>query len=96
MPTYEYQCRSCGHRFEELQSINDQPLSTCPECSGGVERLMSAGAGFIFKGAGFYATDYRSKEYTKQAASESGPAAATAADTKPAAPVAPKPAGGKP
>ena len=95
MPTYEYQCASCGHAFEELQSINDQPLTTCPRCGKPLERLMSAGAGFIFKGSGFYATDHRSKEYTKQATSESGLAVATAADSKTAAPAAPTPAGEK-
>jgi putative FmdB family regulatory protein len=95
MPTYEYKCTICGHRFEELQSMNDRPLTTCPQCGGAIERLMGAGAGFIFKGAGFYATDYRSKEYTKQASSESGPAVAAAADSTTAAPAAPKPAGEK-
>jgi putative FmdB family regulatory protein len=90
MPTYEYQCTSCGFRFEELQSINDEPLKSCPRCPGTVERLFSVGAGFIFKGAGFYATDYRSKEYTKQAQSESAPPAAATA-----APTTSKPAGGK-
>jgi putative FmdB family regulatory protein len=95
MPTYEYHCASCGHRFEELQSINDRPLTACPRCGATIERLIGAGAGFIFKGAGFYATDHRSKEYTKQASSESGPAAPTTAESKTAAPAAPKPAGEK-
>ena len=95
MPTYEYQCASCGHAFEELQSINDPPLKTCPCCGKPLERLMGAGAGFIFKGAGFYATDNRSKEYTKQASLESGPAAPVAAESTTAAPAAPKPAGEK-
>jgi putative FmdB family regulatory protein len=95
MPTYEYQCTSCGHGFEELQSMNDLPLKTCPRCGGPLERLMGAGAGFIFKGAGFYATDHRSKEYTQKATSESGPAAPTAAASTTAAPAAPKPAGEK-
>jgi putative FmdB family regulatory protein len=95
MPTYEYKCASCGHLFEELQSIKDQPLKTCPRCGKALERLMGAGAGFIFKGAGFYATANRSKEYTKQASLESGPAASTAAASSTAAPGAPKPAGEK-
>jgi putative FmdB family regulatory protein len=95
MPTYEYQCTSCGHAFEELQSINDPPLTTCPRCGKPLERLMGAGAGFIFKGSGFYATDNRSKEYTKQATLESGPAAPAAAESNTAAPAAPKPAGEK-
>lgn len=95
MPTYEYKCLSCEHRFEELQSINDRPLTTCPQCGGAIERLMGSGAGFIFKGAGFYATDHRSKEYTRQATSESGPAVAATAEPKTAAPAAPNPAGEK-
>ena len=72
MPTYEYQCTKCSHRFEKLQSIKEQPLKSCPVCSGPVERLFSPGSGFIFKGAGFYATDYRSSEYQKSAAADSG------------------------
>jgi len=90
MPTYEYQCTSCGHRFEELQSFSDRPLKKCPRCAGPVERLVSGGAGFIFKGAGFYATDYRSKEYKQQAQSESAPQA-----SETVAPSSPQPAGEK-
>ena len=59
MPTYEYECQECGHRFEEFQSMTDEPLKTCPECGGAVQRLLGAGAAVIFKGSGFYATDYR-------------------------------------
>ncbi|MBW2056475.1 MAG: zinc ribbon domain-containing protein [Deltaproteobacteria bacterium] len=58
MPTYEYECESCGHRFELFQSMTDEPVSTCPECGGSVRRLLGTGGGFIFKGSGFYATDY--------------------------------------
>ncbi len=72
MPTYEYQCKECGHRFDRFQPITDPPLQTCPECSGTVERLISTGGGLIFKGSGFYITDYRSPEYQKQAKKESG------------------------
>mgnify|MGYP001040884552 FL=1 len=60
MPTYDYECRACGHRFERFQKITDDPLKECPECGGGVERLIGGGAGLIFKGPGFHATDYRS------------------------------------
>ena len=60
MPTYEYKCESCGYHFEELQGINDKPLEKCPECNGKVKRLLSAGSGIIFKGNGFYQTDYKS------------------------------------
>lgn len=60
MPTYEYRCRACGHEFERFQKISDPPLKTCPACGKRrVERLISAGGGLVFKGPGFYATDYR-------------------------------------
>ena len=59
MPTYEYECTKCGHAFEKLQSIIAAPLKLCPECKGKVKRLIGAGSGIIFKGSGFYATDYR-------------------------------------
>lgn len=61
MPTYEYECRHCGYTFEAFQKISDAHLSKCPKCKKPVKRLISSGAGFIFKGAGFYATDYRKK-----------------------------------
>jgi len=60
MPTYEYECRDCGHAFERFQGINEDPISLCPECEGKVRRLISSGGGLVFKGPGFYATDYRS------------------------------------
>jgi putative FmdB family regulatory protein len=64
MPTYEYACDACGHKFEEFQSITAKPLTKCPVCKKNrVKRLISAGAGFIFKGSGFYITDYRSENY---------------------------------
>ena len=59
MPTYEYECKSCGHRFEKSQSMTAEPLKDCPKCHKKVKRLISSGSGFIFKGSGFYATDYR-------------------------------------
>jgi len=67
MPTYEYQCRSCAQRFEAFQSITASPLTRCPHCGKRVDRLISAGAGFLFKGSGFYTTDYRSKPYQEAA-----------------------------
>lgn len=63
MPTYEYECKKCGHRIERFQPISAPPLSSCPRCRGRLQRLISAGAGILFKGSGFYATDYRSKGY---------------------------------
>ena len=60
MPTYQYQCTSCGHRLEEFQSITEPPLSRCPECNTeNLVRVIGAGAGLIFKGTGFYLTDYK-------------------------------------
>jgi len=76
MPTYEYQCAKCSHRFETLQSIKAQPLKSCPVCNGPVERLFGTGSGLIFKGAGFYATEYRSSEYRKSAKADSDKIAA--------------------
>jgi putative FmdB family regulatory protein len=63
MPTYEYQCRSCGHRFDAVQKITAPARTRCPHCRKKVDRLISAGAGFLFKGSGFYTTDHRSKPY---------------------------------
>ena len=60
MPTYEYECDSCGISFERFQRISDDPIRVCPECGGTVRRLISSGGGLVFKGPGFYATDYRS------------------------------------
>lgn len=59
MPTYDYECKNCGHHFEKFQSITADPLKECPKCKKEVVRLISSGSGFIFKGPGFYATDYR-------------------------------------
>ena len=67
MPTYEYRCKSCGHEFEFFQDMSDSPLNKCPVCKGSVERLISAGGGLLFKGSGFYITDYRSESYKKAA-----------------------------
>ncbi|MFB0524229.1 MAG: FmdB family zinc ribbon protein [Phycisphaerae bacterium] len=71
MPTYEYICESCGYEFEQFQSIKARPLRKCPRCGrASVRRLIGVGAGVIFKGPGFYATDYRSESYKKAAESE--------------------------
>jgi len=71
VPTYEYACQKCGHEFEKFQNISDEPVKRCPKCKGKVVKLFSAGAGIIFKGSGFYQTDYRSESYKKGAKSES-------------------------
>ena len=63
MPIYEYQCRKCKRRHEVSQSITAKPLTTCPKCRGRLKRLISSGSGFIFKGSGFYITDYRKPSY---------------------------------
>jgi len=65
MPTYEYECQKCGHHFELFQNMSDKPRQRCPKCRGKVKRLIGMGAGLIFKGGGFYATDYRSESYKK-------------------------------
>jgi putative FmdB family regulatory protein len=85
MPTYEYQCEKCGLIFEEFQSITAPPLTICKKegCGGSVKKLFSPGAGFLFKGSGFYSTDYRSESYKKQAKADSGAApAAPSGDSK--------------
>jgi len=61
MATYEYECQHCGHRFEASQKMSEEPLSACPKCKQKVKRLISTGTSLIFKGAGFYATDYKKK-----------------------------------
>lgn len=61
MPTYDYKCTECGHTFEYFQKMTDNPLEECPQCKGKLKRLIGAGAGPIFKGSGFYQTDYKNK-----------------------------------
>ncbi len=87
MPTYDYECKKCGHQFETMQSIKDAPLKKClkEECpegtgKGSVQRLIGAGGGLLFKGSGFYITDYRSDNYKKSAKAESG--SASSGDSK--------------
>jgi putative FmdB family regulatory protein len=74
MPTYEYKCEKCGHKFDVFQSMKDDRLTDCPleSCDGTVKRLIGTGAGIIFKGSGFYQTDYRSDSYKQAAKSDSG------------------------
>lgn len=72
MPTYDYHCNECGHEFEAFQSMKDDPIDKCPKCGSKPRRLIGPGAGLLFKGDGFYITDYRSKDYKKKAQSEGG------------------------
>ena len=61
MPTYDYQCADCGYEFEHFQAMSDEPLRICPNCNGAVRRKISGGTGLIFKGSGYYLTDYKNK-----------------------------------
>ena len=71
MPTYDYECDACEHKFEHFQGINDPLLKKCPECGKNkLRRLIGAGGAVVFKGSGFYQTDYRSDSYKKKAAAE--------------------------
>ncbi len=81
MPNYDYECQKCGKRFEVFQSMNDAKLTDCPEaeCDGPVKRLLGTGGGIIFKGSGFYQTDYRSSSYQAGAKAEGKAAAPPAA-----------------
>ena len=101
MPTYDYQCDNCSHEMEAFQSITANPLKKCPECGKlKLKRLLGTGAGLIFKGSGFYETDYRSESYNKAAKadtetkadkkevssdSKSSPDTKSTSDTKPSA-----------
>jgi putative FmdB family regulatory protein len=88
MPTYEYICDKCGHHFEQVQPMSSKPLKTCPEAlcaqkpwgKGKVKRAISGGAGVIFKGSGFYITDYRSEKYKEAAKKDK--AAVSASESK--------------
>jgi len=92
MPTYEYACKKCGHEFEVLQTMSAKPLKVCPEdlCAqkkwgrGKVSKKISGGGGLLFKGSGFYITDYRSEGYKQSAKKDIAPAKAPASDAKPA------------
>jgi putative FmdB family regulatory protein len=80
MPTYEYECDACQNRFDEFQSFSDKPLTKCPKCKKKkLRRLIGTGAAILFKGSGFYLTDYRSESYKKAAEADS--AAAKPAET---------------
>jgi putative FmdB family regulatory protein len=77
MPTYDYRCNACGHTFEEFQSFSEKTLKKCPQCKKNkLQRLFGIGAGVIFKGSGFYETDYRSDSYKQAAKADQAPAPA--------------------
>ncbi|MFA7677242.1 MAG: FmdB family zinc ribbon protein [Candidatus Omnitrophota bacterium] len=70
MPTYDYKCLKCGDKFEAFQKMSDKPLKECPKCKGQVRRLIGSGCGLIFKGKGFYATDYKKSTCSTKAKDE--------------------------
>lgn len=88
MPTYQYRCKDCSHEFEEFQPMTADPIDVCPKCKGVPRRLISGGAGLLFKGSGFYITDYRSDKYkadkSKDSSAESSSSSSTpsSSDTK--------------
>jgi putative FmdB family regulatory protein len=92
MPTYEYACPRCTHEFEHFQSMRDEPLKKCPKCKKpGVKRLVGGGAGLIFKGTGFYITDYKKKSGGESKGGGESKSPASPAKTETKAPVAPSP-----
>jgi len=82
MPTYHYRCTKCAFEFEEFQKMTDEPLTSCPKCGGKPERLISGGAGLIFKGNGFYITDNRSAGYKKDAKNDASKGEGKKSDSK--------------
>lgn len=83
MPTYDYRCDACGHEFELYQSITSDPEKKCPECKKNkLRRLIGPGAAIVFKGSGFYKTDYRSDSYKKAAAAEKPSSDSKSSDSK--------------
>ena len=98
MPRYDYECKKCGTRFEVVQSMNDAKLADCPEtaCDGEIKRLLGTGAGVIFKGSGFYQTDYRSSSYQAAAKADGGPAKTESAPKSDSAPAAATPSAAAP
>jgi putative FmdB family regulatory protein len=83
MPTYDYVCDACNHEFELFQSITENPQRKCPECGKNkLRRLIGPGAALVFKGSGFYKTDYRSESYKKAAAAEKSKTSSSPSDAK--------------
>lgn len=91
MPTYEYRCEACNHTFEEFQSMFEEPLQKCPQCGKKrLRRLIGAGAAVLFKGSGFYQTDYRSEAYKAAAKKEAEAAKANGASSTSSSPAVTK------
>ena len=82
MPTYAYRCRKCGHEFEEFHGIRDTKPRRCPKCKARADRVPAGGAGLLFKGSGFYITDYRSKDYQEKARKDSSTGGSPPAEKK--------------
>lgn len=85
MPTYEYECKTCGHVFEAFQNMSDAPLSSCPECGESVRRMINGGMGVIFKGSGFYVTDKGGGKSSAASAPKAAPCASGGCDGCPKA-----------
>ncbi len=82
MPTYTYRCKKCRNQFEYFQSIIDKPLEVCPSCGGKLERVITGGSGLIFKGSGFYITDYKNKNFTGHTSSKNNKKSKNKENTK--------------
>jgi putative FmdB family regulatory protein len=96
MPTYEYKCRDCGENFDEFQKITDPPLTKCNFCGGPVDRVISGGSGVMFKGSGFYITDYRSEKYKKDAQKDKSDSMISGSSSAPTTTPKPTPSSVKP
>lgn len=96
MPTYEYRCTQCENTFEKFQRMSDEPGAECPACGSASERQLSGGAGLLFKGSGFYITDYRSDSYKQAAKADSAgdKGSSSSSDSKPASSSDSKPSKG--
>jgi putative FmdB family regulatory protein len=82
MPTYEYRCAECGSEFDKFGRMSDPPVTECPNCGAEAQRKISAGAGLLFKGSGFYITDYRGEGYKKAAESDKGGSSSGGGESK--------------
>jgi putative FmdB family regulatory protein len=82
MPHYDYKCEKCGNIFEEFQTITEKHVEKCPKCGGGVKRMIGGGGGIIFKGSGFYKTDYKKADPSCAAKSDASPKCASCPATK--------------